>query len=396
MSEDLHGGSGNSRSAGAGAPEAGQVETAGAPGGAGRAQRPGFGGDGDEGVAQSGSDPNGGGRDGTEAAARSVPDRAALRPQDIEAGSRDQSGRPVTWVYWSTEDYAIYQWSREVPRSGPLAWLAGLFSKTHPMRIEYGISPHFGRPDQRVKYALIHRDLSEIYGLQQGRLACRESINREIARAIMLALEDKAEVAQAILNHLRERLVRMRNIEGRASYLGACMGSMLIALTVLIAALLAADAEVSWLDGTILPLLGPDLLLLKVIVCGALGAFLSVCLSIQQLEIDPETPRKVNRISGITRLVIGMAASLIVYLAIGAGIVLADGLSLQVPDGGRLSARVTAGILLLAVVAGFSEVFVPNILRRVGGDDATNGAPGGATTREAAIRADRRAVVGPW
>src|SRR5690606_2874598 len=193
-------------------------------------------------------------------------------PQDIEAGGTDQSGRPITWVYWSTDDYAIYQWSREVPRRGALTRLAGLFSNTRPMRVEYGISPHFGRPDQRTKYALIHRDLSEIYGLQQGRLACRESTNREIARAIMLALEDKPDVAQAIIDHIRARLVRMRNIEGRAAYLGACMGAMLIALAVLIAALLAADAEVAWLDRTIFPLLGPDLLLLKVAVCGALGA----------------------------------------------------------------------------------------------------------------------------
>ena len=377
MSEDLHGRTGTSRSAACGAPEEGQVEPlAGALGGSDRAQRPGYDG---EGVARSRSDLNGG--SGTEDTARTVADRAGLRPQDIVAGGTDQSGRPITWVYWSTDDYAIYQWSREVPRRGALTRLAGLFSNTRPMRVEYGISPHFGRPDQRVKYALIHRDLSEIYGLQQGRLACRESINREIARAIMLALEDKPDVAQAILDHLRVRLVRMRNIEGRAAYLGACMGAMLIALAVLVAALLAADAEVAWLDRTIFPLLGPDLLLLKVAVCGALGAFLSVCLSIEQLEIDPETPRKVNRISGITRLVIGMAASLIVYLAISAGVVLADGLSLQVPDGGRLSSKVSAGIFLLAVTAGFSEVFVPNILRRVGGD-ATGGKPASSTMRE--------------
>lgn len=140
-----------------------------------------------------------------------------------------------------------------------------------------------------------------------------------------------------------------------------------------------------------LRLLGPDLLLLKVIVCGALGAFLSVCLSIGQLEIDPETPRKVNRISGITRLVIGMAARLVVYLAIGAGLVLADGLSLEVAEGQQLSAKVTAGILLLAVVAGFSEVFVPNILRRVGGDNgtATNGEP----TRDPAQGGEARSAT---
>lgn len=166
------------------------------------------------------------------------------------------------------------------------------------------------------------------------------------------------------------------------------MGSMLIALIALVVVSLAAGAEEAWLKSTIVPLLGPDLLLLKVVVCGALGAFLSVCLSIQQLEIDPETPRKVNRISGITRLVIGMSAGLVVYLAIGAGLVLADGLSLEVADGEQLSAKVTAGILLLAVVAGFSEGFVPNILRRVGGDNGTgaNGEPASAPVQAGQAR----------
>jgi hypothetical protein len=330
MSEDLNGGSGNSQSVGA--------------------------------IAQ-------------QDAALSAPDSAGLRPQDIKVGVEDQCGRQVTWVYWSTQHYAIYQWCRQVSRGGALAWLASLYPRASGMRVEYGISPHFARDDQRLRYALIHRNLTEIYGLQQGRLACREPVNREIARAIMLALEDRSEDARSILNHLRARLRRMRNIEGRTSHLAACMGSMLTALIALVAVSLAADAEQPWLKSTIVPLLGPDLLLLKVIVCGALGAFLSVCLSVEQLEIDPETPRKVHRISGITRLVIGMAAGLVVYLAIGAGLVLADGLSPDIPDGQRLSAKVTAGILLLAVVAGFSEVFVPNILRRVGGDNGneTNG-----------------------
>lgn len=324
-----------------------------------------------------------------EDAASSAPDSAGLKPQDIKVGVTDQCGRVVTWVYWSTQDYAIYQWSRQVPRGGTLAGLASLGSNTRGMRIEYGISPHFSRPDQRLRYALIHRHLTEIYGLQQGRLACREPVNREIARAIMLALEDRSEDARSILNHLRARLLSMRNIEGRASYLAACMGSMLTALVALVVVSLAADAEQPWLKSTIVPLLGPDLLLLKVIVCGALGAFLSVCLSVEQLEIDPETPRKVHRISGITRLVIGMAAGLVVYLAIGAGLVLADGLSLEVPHGERLSAKVTAGILLLAVVAGFSEVFVPNILRRVSGDNGseTHGEPRQRPAQGAKVRA---------
>lgn len=72
--------------------------------------------------------------------------------------------------------------------------VASLYPRASGMRVEYGISPHFARDDQRLRYALIHRNLTEIYGLQQGRLACREPVNREIARAIMLALEDRSRM----------------------------------------------------------------------------------------------------------------------------------------------------------------------------------------------------------
>lgn len=304
---------------------------------------------------------------------------ASIGPVDVKVGGRDQSGKEVLWVYWSTKDYAIYQWRREIQKDGIVSRIVGWLTNRPPMQAEYGISPHFGRDEQRLRYALLHQDLSVIYGLRQGRLACRESVNREIARAIMLSLEGQKEEAQSILTHLKTRMVRMRNIEGRASYLGACMGFMLLALlTLVVASTAGADG---WLASSIVPLLGQEMLLLKVVVCGALGAFLSVCISIEKLEIDPETPGKVNRISGITRLVIGMSAALIAYLAIGAGLVLSDGLKPSPGADGTLAAEVTAGILFFAVLAGFSEAFVPNILRRVGGDDGAGISGEGAATQ---------------
>ena len=305
-----------------------------------------------------------------------------LRPEDIRVGGKDQSDRDVAWVYWSTKDYAIYQWSKEAP--------AETFWQRWTTRRECGISPHFGHPEQRIAYAQIGCDLSRIHALQHGRLARRESVNREIARAVALALEGHQDEAKAILAHLKARLVNMRNIEGRASYLGACMSAMLFFLAVLVVAVQVDPAN------RFVGVFGNDLMLLKVATCGALGAFLSVCLRIKQLEIDPETPRKVNRVSGITRLVIGIAAGIVVYLAIGSGLVL----SALGQGGQEAKEAATAGVLLLAVVAGFSEGFVPNILLKVGGEgngadkagDPTPTAPRSGRDRRAE---DRRAGAVP-
>lgn len=94
-----------------------------------------------------------GGASAQQDAAPSAADRAGLRPRDITVGVKDQCGRQVTWVYWSTQDYAIYQWSRQVAPGGALAWLTRLHPKGRGMHTEYGISPHFTRDDQRLRYA---------------------------------------------------------------------------------------------------------------------------------------------------------------------------------------------------------------------------------------------------
>ena len=90
-----------------------------------------------------------------------------------------------------------------------------------------------------------------------------------------------------------------------------------------------------------------------IVACGSLGAFLSVSLNLQRLQIDPEAPRLMNTISAVSRIIIGMIGAVFVFLVIKGNLILGLLADLKNP----------AAILAIAVLAGFSETFVPNALR---------------------------------
>jgi hypothetical protein len=88
---------------------------------------------------------------------------------------------------------------------------------------------------------------------------------------------------------------------------------------------------------------------------GAIGGFLSVSIGLHKLRIDPDTDWKINAVAGASRIVIAIIGSIFVYLAIVSKLVL-----------GNLSlADSEAGLYAISLAAGFSETFVPNILRHL-------------------------------
>jgi hypothetical protein len=94
-----------------------------------------------------------------------------------------------------------------------------------------------------------------------------------------------------------------------------------------------------------------------------MGGFLSVCIGINKLSIDMDSDWRVNAISGASRVVISIIGSILVYMAIVSRLFLAN-FSLQ---------DSAAGIYTLSIAAGFSETFVPNILRQLPSDGRSAG-----------------------
>lgn len=250
-----------------------------------------------------------------------------MRLEEVKKGGFDQRGREILDVFWSTRDYVIFR---------------------HPS----GVSPHFSDENevaqrQRKAYADIGPLLSAVNALRSGAVWRGESIDREIARAISQALDSNVENAQRILSAVQDRLHNLRTIRGRLEYQ---LGSFVVALLVvgfLGIALLLLNQQ----GGSVLS----PLRLAQVASCGALGGFLSVSIGIRKLEIDPDADWRINGIAGASRIVIAMIGSIFVYFAIVSGLVLGN---LSIEDS-------NAGVFAISVAAGFSESFVPNILRQM-------------------------------
>ena len=87
---------------------------------------------------------------------------------------------------------------------------------------------------------------------------------------------------------------------------------------------------------------------------GALDAFLSVSLGIQRIKIERGLTRREQIYTGAVRTIIGVIGALVIGLAIESKFITSS-------FGSPVSPPV---FYLLALLAGFSESFVPNTLRR--------------------------------
>ena len=248
-----------------------------------------------------------------------------MQLNEVVKGGKDQRGREILDVYWSTRDYVIFK---------------------HPS----GISPHFSDDDelakqQRSAYSDIGPTLSKVNALRSGLTVKTESIDREIARAVSQALDGHIDNARVILDAVRERLLGLRSAKGRLQY-------QLSAFALMVLVILAI-----WAYGAAWQLAKSEelLMLLRVALCGAVGGFLSISMTIRTLDIDPDADWKVNALAGASRIIIALIGSVFVYFALKSGLVLGSLNLFAHPE----------GVYTIAIASGFSETLVPNILSRV-------------------------------
>jgi hypothetical protein len=250
-----------------------------------------------------------------------------MRLDEVKKGGKDQRGRDILDVFWSTQDYVIFQ---------------------HPS----GISPHFSDDEekaqrQRAAYAKIGPLLSTVNALRSSTVWRAGAIDREIARGVAQSLEGDLQNAERTLTTVRRRLRNLRTIEGRLQYQVSSLCAAVVAgLLFALVRLFAGQEEQGALSALRFAAVG---------TFGAIGGFLSVSIGIHKLGIDPDTDWKINAVAGASRIVIAIIGSIFVYLAIVSKLVL-----------GNLSlADSEAGLYAISLAAGFSETFVPNILRHL-------------------------------
>jgi len=232
----------------------------------------------------------------------------------LRKGGVDEEGEKIILVYRLTGDFAIYITENGVKHLSREP-VAGRFASVADAAFELNF--------YRDQFAFV--DLA----VAQAKVAC---------------LEGNAAQAAEILAHTHRRVVHLLAGSGRLRYILVCMVTSGVAFTTAfvlsLTAVLPETVFVAW-----------------VVACGSLGSFLSVSLNLTGLQVDPEAPRLMTTVSAVSRIVIGMIGAAFILLVIKGNLVLGILADVKNP----------AAILAVAVVAGFSETFVPNVLRRVEG-----------------------------
>jgi hypothetical protein len=265
----------------------------------------------------------------------------------IRLGSKDKMGQTIIQIYQCGEDYIIY--------------------RTHQ-----GVKINFAdcrarEREQRAHYAEISQKLCRLRFLISqmarwvfsfGRLKKGGFYDHQIAEAIYLALQDKADDANQILDTgLTLAEERITN-ENRVRYLLACL---------LIGLVPVATLWTLFRHGGLVP---NEMWLPYLIAAaaGSAGAVFSIALRVQDLELKPFAQSVMNYVMGALRVLIGFVAGAVILLIIN-GTVFGEGVKkVFEPDSlSALTADSWKCIVLVGFLGGFAERLVPSLLQNLQG-----------------------------
>lgn len=247
-------------------------------------------------------------------------DKTQLKPYDYKIGGKDNDGGDVKKIYAKLKDYVIYRTDSAIRID-----VDDDSSKAE----EYSSNHH------KISF-----DLGRIYSWLPENLSESESINKQIARAMATNAAGNYENAKEILKHAEDRIIKLKIIKGRIAYTKSAIYVVIFTLSI----------------SSILRLIGSDIAIFtNVMLCGALGGLLSIAVGFNNLNIDIDADDKTNQLIGSSRIIIAITASLFSYFAIKSDI------AFSFVD----KVESNYGIYLFAMVAGFAEMLVPNIMNNL-------------------------------
>ena len=265
--------------------------------------------------------------------------------QQYKVGELNKSGELIEYIYESTDDYIIYRTNKLV------RWL---FDKKNDVELKY-----------EEKINKIIKDLAYIECNSPEQVGRVETINRLTAKGIKLALQDDYKSAKEVLYRAKERLESFRKIDAKLQYLIASLYSANAIIFLILFSILLPTFFREYIIDIFSEFSIPGNFMVA-ISCGALGGFLSVASGISRLEIDPDSD---VMIAGMSRIFIAVISSVIIYIGLRANLL---------PDLSKLllnaeSQQVDAWrVGFISAAAGFTESFVPNILKNLPNQRTSN------------------------
>lgn len=251
--------------------------------------------------------------------------------KEYKEGQFDQSNRKIVDIYMRTNEYVIYRTDTDI--------------------VHVYIADEHLPQNERIHYKNLMNiaiEIGRVNSLQSGRLTRMYSINKAIARALAKCLEGEIESAKEALSDVEGRLIRLRLLEGRLQY--QLSSAIIVAFLLCSVVLIIFVSNYDILSG-----ISSYLIYLKVALFGSLGGFLSVSLGINKVDIDLDADWRTNILAGSSRILIALVASLFVYFGIKANLVF--GIFNDDPS--------NFGLYIAAMISGFSETFVPNIITKI-------------------------------
>lgn len=173
------------------------------------------------------------------------------------------------------------------------------------------------------------------------KLSRSDSINRLVGRAISTNASGNYEDGASILAQAEERLVKLKVIEGRLHY----------TLSAFLLVFVAFASEIFWGDVE-------NATLFKVALFGGLGGAFSIAIGFSSLDIDLDARTHVNCLIGCSRIFIAIAAAAFSYFSIKALFEFSF----------ILTTSENPGFYMIAMVSGFAEMLVPNIMSNLARD----------------------------
>lgn len=172
-----------------------------------------------------------------------------------------------------------------------------------------------------------------------------KKIEDRIASAIVECYSGNVESALNILDKTYDEIISHRKVAARLYYIGSSIVFVIInaLISICLNLFISEDNQVLCVY------------LFTIATFGSLGGFLSMSLNFKSLDFDIDGGAKVQVLTAFSRIFISMVSSLIIYAIIKSDIAL-----------GFINDTDNKYIFYtLAAVSGFSEKFVPNIIKSI-------------------------------
>jgi hypothetical protein len=258
----------------------------------------------------------------------------SIQPLDFKLGEADNTGEVIERIYEMCPDFVVYRTSKSVR----------IYFDDERNNVESFVSNH----------SKVSVELAKIYSLLPDRITRIESINRLIARALSTNAAGDHEEAKVMLSHAGARILKLRIISGRLQYTFSSFGVASLTFVVMLLLNYFQSSFNSW---------GTDVSVFSNIAfCGALGGIISVSLGFSKLEVDIDADYVTNCLIGSSRIVISIAAAIFSYFALKSGVAFSF-----LADGDK-----PLGIYVVAMIAGFSEMLIPNIMTNLSSQSESN------------------------